>query len=420
MTRQLITDNVYLTYVPSEKFKTSFFSAQMIMPLARETAALNALLVNVLSRGTARFPDMESLGRELDLLYGARLEPAVRRKAENQLFGFIASCIDDKYLTTGEKLLEPLTGLMGEMLCFPTLQDGCLSTEYTDSERANLADLIRSDINDKRTYAARRLREVMFAGEPYGVNRLGSAEDVEAITAENLDRHYRAILPKVRLEIFYCGSAPEDRVKGAFRRAFSRLPRAGTLELASVTRRPAPEKRRLVTEEMDVSQGKLCIGFRTDSADHPASMLMNTMFGGSSNSKLFLNVREKLSLCYYAGSSYDRRKGTLMVSSGIEAANYDPAVNEIMAQLDALKRGDWEDWELTGAKSYLRSSLRSAEDSPASLEDFVLGQAISGDTETMQELSEAIQAVTPERIMAAAEAVRPDTIYFLKGKESET
>lgn len=419
MTRQLLTDNVYLTYVPSDKFKTGFLSAQMAVPLARETAGRNALLVNVLSRGTSRCPDMDALGRELDMLYGARLDPTVRRKGENQIFGFVASCIDDKYLSGGEQLLEPLAGLMGEMLCFPALRDGRLNPEYVESEQANLIDLIRSDVNDKRSYAARRLREEMFAGEPFGVNRLGSAEDVEAITPEDLDRHYRTILPQARLELFYCGSAPEERVSAAYRQALRALPRAGMLEPAATSRRAAPDEPRLVTEELDVTQGKLCIGYRTDSPDEHATIVANAMFGGSSNSKLFLNVREKLSLCYYAGSSYDREKGALMVSSGIEFENYGRAMTEIAAQLEAIQRGDWEDWEFTGAKSYLLNNFRSMEDFASSLESYLLFQAVSGSKETLGQLMEAVEAVTPERVMEAAKAIRPDTIYFLKGKEAQ-
>ena len=292
MTRQLLMDNVYLTYVPSEKFKTGFLSAQMAAPLDRETAPRNALLVNVLNRGTVRCPDMAAIGRELDLLYGARLEPAVRKKGENQLFGFMASCVDDRFLPQGEKLLEKLTDLLGEFFCNPVTRGGRLLEEYVSSERDNLADLIRSDINDKRSYAARRLLETMCAGERYGVGRMGAAPDVEKISLQKLNSYYRDILPRGRLELFYCGSAPEKRVAGAFSRAFAALPRQGSLEPAVTVRQSAREPVQVIEEEMDVSQGKLCIGCRTDSADMPATMLMNAMFGGTSNSKLFLNVRE--------------------------------------------------------------------------------------------------------------------------------
>ena len=419
MTRQLLTDNVYLTYIPSEKFKTSFLSAQMAAPLDKETAGRNALLVNVLNRGTVRCPDMAAIGRELDMLYGARLEPTVRKKGENQLFGFVASCVDDRFLPKGEKLLEKLTDLLGEFCCNPITRGGRLLEEYVESERENLADLIRSDINDKRSYAARRLLEEMCAGERYGVGRMGAAKDVEKISFQKLNSYYLDILPKGRLELFYCGSAPEKRVAGAFTRAFAALPRQGGLEPAATIRRPAREPFQVVVDEMDVSQGKLCIGFRTDSADIPATMLMNAMFGGTSNSKLFLNVREKLSLCYYAGSAYHRLKGLITVSSGIEFENYDRAVEEIFRQLEALQKGEWEDWELTGARESLLSSLRTMEDSPSSLEDFIVGQAAAGSDETIPGLITALQGVTPQRIREAAQAVKPDTIYFLKGKEAQ-
>lgn len=417
MARQMLMDNVYLTHIPSEKFKTAFFSAQLVMPLRKETAGRNALLVNVLSRGTLRFPDMGALSAHLDRLYGARLEPTVRKKGENQVFGFVASCVDERFLP-GERLLEPMADLLGELFLSPATRNGRLRGDYVDSERANLADLIRSDINDKRLYAARRLLEEMCAGEPYGLSRLGTAREVERISLQRLNSHYQAILPAARLELFYCGAAPEKRVAGAFTRAFAALPRQGAVEPAATTRRPAPEQCRVVEETMDVGQAKLGMGFRTDSRDMPAVMVMNSMFGGTSNSKLFLNVREKLSLCYYAGSTYHRSKGLVTVSSGIEAANYERAVAEILAQLEALKEGRWEDWEFQGARSSLRNSLLSLEDSAAGLEDFAVGQAAVGGDESIPLLLEAVSAVTPERVREAAASLKSDTIYFLKGKEA--
>ncbi len=418
MTRQKIMDNVYLTYIPSEKFKTSLLSAQLVVPLARETAGLNALLVNVLSRGTVSCPDLAALGRKLDMLYGARVESVVRKKGENQVFGFLASCVDDRYLPAGERLLEPLADLLGELFLSPATRNGRLRNDYLVGERDNLVDLIRSVINDKRAYAARRLMEEMCAGEPYGVDRLGDPREVEKISLQKLNTHYQTILPQARLELYYCGSAPEKRVVGTFTRAFAALPRQGELEPAPTLLCPAPEKVRVVEEAMDVTQGKLCLGFRTDSRDTAATMLMNSMFGGSSNAKLFLNVREKLSLCYYASSTYHRKKGLITVSSGIDCANYQRALDEICAQLDALRRGEWEDWELQGARSGLMNALRSMEDSAGAMEDFTMGQMAAGSDETLPGLMDAISAVTPERIREAAEAVRPDTIYFLKGKEA--
>ncbi len=418
MTRQMLMDNVYLTCVPSEKFKTSFLSAQMAAPLEQETAGYNALLVNVLSRGSVRFSDISAIGRELDMLYGARLDPTVRKIGENQLLGFVASGVDDRFLPKGEKLLEKLADLLGEFWCSPATRGGRLLEEYVESERKNLADLIRSDVNDKRAYAARRLLEEMCAGERYGVRRLGTPESVEKIQPRRLNSHYREMLSRGRLELFYCGSARPERVRGAFLRAFAPLPRqGGGIEPAPTVRRPAREQPRVVTEEMDVSQGKLCIGCRTSSGDRAATMLMNAMLGGATTSKLFVNVREKLSLCYYAGSTYHRLKGLITISSGIEPENYARAVEEITGQLETLQRGEWEDWELEGARQSLLSSLRSVEDSISAMEDFTVGQAVSNGEETVPGLIAAIDAVTPLRVREAAEAVKADTIYFLKGRE---
>lgn len=419
MTRQCLMDNVYLTYVPSEKFKTSFMSAQMVVPMTRETSALNALLVNVLSRGTVRFPDMAAISRHLDSLYGARMEPVVRRKGENQVFGFLASCVDDRLLPGGERVLEPLADLLGELFTAPATKNGRLNGEYLQSERANLLDLIRSEINDKHAYASFRLLEEMCAGEAYGLRRLGSAEDVEKISLQKLNRYYLSVLPKARLELYYCGAASRKRVEGMFRRAFAALPRHGKMDISPTIRKDAPEVCRVIEETMDVTQGKLCIGFRTTSRDSAATMLMNTMFGGAGKSKLYMNVREKLSLCYYAGSANHWKKGIITVSAGIDFKNYQRTVDEILAQLEALKDGDWEDWELESARSALRSSFRTTEDSAGAMEDFMMGQIATNGEETLPGLLAAIEEVTPERIRAAASCVKADTIYFLRGKEAQ-
>ena len=221
-----------------------------------------------------------------------------------------------------------------------------------------------------------------------------------------------------RLELFYCGSAECHRVEEALLTAFSSLTRGPQTEPEPPRRFAAPSQPRLVTEEMDVTQGKLSMGFRCDTDDEPAMILANLMFGGSSNSKLFLNVREKLSLCYYASSTYVRSKGILTVSSGIETADYDRAEAEILRQLDEIRQGLWEDWELTAARESLLSALQALGDSQGALENYYLGLAATGRRETPEEMAALLRQVTPERIRAAAQSVQLDTIYFLKGKEA--
>lgn len=419
MERRKLADNIYLTWVPSEKFKTSCLSAQWITPLSQETAGQNALLVNVLSRGTARYPDVTAISRWLDRLYGATLEPVVRCMGDKHVTGFIASCVDDRLVPEKEQLLEPLCALMGEMFCAPVMVRGTFNKEYVYSERMNLTDLIRSEINQKSAYAYRRMLEKMCAGEPLGIGRLGKAWQVERISASSLFRYYHTLLPSARIELYYGGYAPRERVEAAFGEAFAALPRGVPWEESTpALPKPPPKICRRIVETKEVSQGDLVIGFRVLSQDIPANMLLNAMFGGTPTSRLFLQVRESLSLCYYIDSSYYRRHGVLTVSAGIAFEQYDRTVQEIVSQLETLQTGDWADWELESARSSLRNAFRMGMESLRSWENFIMGELATGGTHTMSSLLADIELVTEERVRAAAHSVKLDTVYFLKGGET--
>ena len=419
VTRTKLADGVYLTYLPARKFKTSLLSAQFVTPITKETAAAYALLPAVLRRGTVTYPDMGAMATHLDQLYGARIDYTIRKKGENQCIGFVASLIDDSYALGGEKLLEPIAALLGELICDPVTKHGRFIPAYFESEKTNLIDAIRSLINDKKDYADSRLLREMCAGEAYGIPRLGDEADVEKLQPKKLYAHYKELISTSRLELFYSGSASQKRVEQALLSAFSTLPRDVVREIAVPQDHIARTEVLRIEDEMDVTQGKLGMGFSCGSDDSAALLLGNTLFGGSSNSKLFLNVREKLSLCYYASSLYHRQKGLITVSSGIEFENFQKAYDEIMAQLDAVRKGDLEDWELDGAKSTLLNAYASMGDSQGKLENFYLGQAATGQSETPEELAKQMQDVTPERIFSAMDTVQLDTVYFLRGKEAE-
>ena len=419
MTRTQLAGGVYLTHLPAKKFKTSLLSAQFVVPLRWETASANALIGAILRRGTAACPDMGGLSARLDKLYGARIDNTVRKKGEAQCVGFVASLIDDCFAPGGERLLEPAAALLGELICRPVTRDGLFLEEYFESEKTNLTDAIRSILNDKRAYADSRLLQEMCTGEPYGVPRLGNEQITAALHPQLLFEAYRRLIAASRLELFYSGSAERERVEDALRSALADLPREGIEPPPETRPHPAPEEPRLVTERLDVTQGKLGMGFSCGSEDTAALLLGNTLFGGSSNSKLFLNVREKLSLCYYASSVYHRQKGLITVSSGIEFENYQRAYDEILAQLEAVRTGDLEDWELEAARSTLLNAYASMGDSQGKLENFWLGQTATGRDESPEELADQVRGVTLERILQAMSTVKPDTVYFLQGKEAE-
>ena len=417
-TRIQLGSGIYLTYLPARKFKTSLLSAQFVTPLRQETAAAYAVLPAILRRGTVRDPDLGALAARLDRLYGASVDYTVRKQGENQCVGFVASFIDDSFLPDGEQLLEPVAELVGELLCDPVTERGRFVSSYFDSERTNLVDAIRSQMNDKREYAYARLLQEMCSGEAYGLSRLGDEESAQRLQMPKLHALYGELLSTARLELIYSGSADLERVERALSAALAPLPRDGIRDIAMAAPHRARAEVKQVEEAMDVTQGKLSMGFACGSDDYAAMLMGNTLFGGSSNSRLFLNVREKLSLCYYASSAYHRQKRLITVSSGIEFQNYQKAYDEIMAQLGAVQRGELEDWELEGARSTLLNAYASMGDSQGKLENFYLGQAATGQEDTPELLAEQVRQVTAERIFDAMKTVSLDTVYFLKGKET--
>ena len=439
--RREIMQDVFLTYLPAQRFKTSRMTVQLIAPLQKDGSVLIEMIaerckkrflrrsISVVGEEelpcrrstrpwrTVRCPDMESLSAALDTLYGANIDYTVRKKGERQCVGFAAGFIDDAFTPHGEKLLEPVSAMLGELLLDPVTHGGRFLSSYVESEKANLIDAIRGLKNDKRDWADIRLMQEMCAGEPYSVLRLGDEETAGRITNQSLYVHGQALMASSRVEVIYCGSAEAQRVEDAVLTALAALPRGAQTALPEVQRIQAPDTPRRIVETMDGTQGKLAMGYRCSSDDYPAMVLANLIFGGTSNSKLFLNVRERLSLCYYASSSYARSKNILTVSSGVETADFERAEAEIGRQLQAVQQGDWEDWEQEGALQAIRASLLSLSDSQGALENFYLGQIAAGVEETPEELAAALEQVTKERIVAAAQTVKPDTVYFLRGKE---
>ena len=418
MERKMLFPGVYLTAIQTDKFKTACISLNLLRPLSAEEASLNALLPDVLLRGTMTCPDMEAISARLDTLYGASLDGMTRKRGEVQTVSFLADFLEDSL--AGEPVLAEMTDFLGDILLNPLLVDGCFSEEFVAGEKQNLINAIESEINDKRTYSSARLIQIMCADESYGVNRLGTVQAVSAITAPELTAHWKKVLAQSRMEIFYMGSAAPDTVSSLLRHALRELPRGEPVPVRTEVRRQAAPLK-TVTESMEVTQGKLVLGLRTGCCsadpDYPALIFLTTLFGSGVSSKLFRNVREKLSLCYYASASVDRNKGIMLISSGIESENYETAKSAILDELEACKAGNITDDEMEKARRYLLSSYASALDSPGSLESWYIGRAVEESDLTIQEEAALLAEITREDVVAASSKIQLDSIYFLKGAE---
>lgn len=421
---------VELTVVQTGKFKSATLSAMFLVPLTKETAAANALVPYILRRGTERYPTMGEISVKLEELYGGTLDPAVMKRGETQCVGLVSGFLDDAYALEPGSNLQEAAGLLAEMLLHPVTENGAFQDEYVSGERDKLVQAIRAAVNDKRQYAMRRLLQEMCRDERYGEEALGSEESMAAVTAQDAWVAYQNLLKHARLHLFYCGTADAEAVKEALAGLMEAVHalQEGAAEPLTCDVRPDPQRGETVVEKMDVTQGKLALGFRTggvrltegDRAEYAALTVMNALYGGTATSKLFMNVREKLSLCYYASSALENLKGVMVVSSGVEFDNMDRAQREILDQLEAIQKGDFTDEELESARQAVVNVYKSAIDSRARLESHYQTVAVSGVEVSLQELAQEAERVTRERVIAVAQKVKLDTVYRMVGKEEQS
>lgn len=408
---------VTLRCFADHRFHQGCLSFQLVRPMDQKEAAANAIIPAILLRGTRDCPDLRAITFRLDELYGASAGTLVRRVGDYQTTGLYCGFIEDRFAMPGDRVLEPMLDFLRQLLLEPVMEDGGFCRSFVESEKKNLIATIESELNDKQVYAMNQLLKTMCKADSYGVPRLGDVESVRAIAPRSLYDHYQRILRESRVDIFYVGSAPADRVAELLKpildginRNYVNLPDQTDFCDAGGAHR---------TEQMDVTQGKLCLGYVTPitnrSDDFVVMQVLNTIFGAGMTSKLFMNVREKLSLCYSIGSGYYGAKGIVTVSAGIDFDKEQQTRAEIQRQLDACCRGEITEEELNSAKEALLSSLRGTHDSPGAIEGYYATAALSGVHRDPESHMAAIRAVTAEQVAQAARTLTLHSTYFLRG-----
>lgn len=401
------------------RFKQGCLSLHWVAPMCEDYSAMNALIPSVLLRGTVPHPDLRAITARLDDLYGAAVSPMSRRVGDYQASGLYLSFMDDRFALPGDRVLEGTVDFLAELLQKPLTEGSGFLPEYVESEKKNLISTIQADRNDKRIYAMGRLLKIMCREDSFGLPRLGEPEQVAAIQPDTLYRHFRNMLESAPLEIFYVGSREGSDLADLLRSRLNLAARETTLPPQTGFHSCPGEN---VTETMDVAQGKLCMGFVTPiilkSPQYPAMQVLNVLYGGGMTSKLFQNVREKLSLCYSVGSSYYGSKGILTVSAGIDFDKEADAREEILRQLQLCREGTITQEELVSAREALISSLRAVPDSAGSIESYCFTAILSGKDPSPENAIQAIRDVTLEQVVEAAKTLTLHSTYFLKGGQA--
>ena len=415
--RTPLQEGVTLNTVTTDRFKTAFLTVNLFVPLKKETASAYSLLTDVLMRGTETYPTMQALNQRQDTLFSLGLGAFVQKKGESQIATFELTAIDDRFAFDGTPVLAEGMKLLSDLLFRPVTENGVFKKEYVEQEKENLSDDIRGRINNKTAYARNRCVEIMCEGEAYAVDHGGDLEDIAAITPESLWQSYKELLASAKVEIFYVGCKSHEELETLCKANLPFAPRVA--EFPVTTPGALPAEPRTVTEQMRISQCKMTLGFRTEytlqKGNLPAMTMFNEVFGGSPNSRLFMNVREKQSLCYYCSSFPDGLKGLLMVVSGIEQKNKQKTLDAVLEQLEDIRSGNVTEQEMENARRSLRNGYREITDSPAAISSWYLGRISTGKYESPEDAILSMEKVTAEDVIKVARDIRLDTVYFLEG-----
>ena len=413
-----LNENISLTFIPMTKLKTTSVGIYLGRELNKKEASLNAVLPYVLIKGCKEAKNASEISKYLQNLYGAKLYTGVNKRGDNQFINFEGEVISDRFTPNGEKLLSSLLKLMLSIIFEPLTKDGAFLPDITEREKVNCINKIKGLINDKRRYANKRCLEEMFSGENFSVSEYGYEDEIEKITPECLYEHYKNIIGSSVINIFISGDLNIHEIKSEIENIISSISFNPVLLKTPEIIKKCGEKHE-ITETTDIVQGKLSIGFRTNikacDEDFWALVVANNIYGGGLGSKLFNNVREKLSLAYYASTTIDRYKGFMLLNAGIAFEKLDEAKNEIFFQLEEMKNGKITDDEMNNAKSEIVNSLNSCYDDQNALASYYMGNIIAGVNVTLEEYKENIMKVTKEQVVAVSKKLEPDTIYFLKG-----
>lgn len=423
MIRTRIADNVYMNYIPQTRFKANYLTMNFLTPLDWQTAANNALIPRILSQGCKAYSGSIALAERLQSLYNLSLSRnRVFKRGEIQVICQSAWMLDNSMVPDNTDVLGGALEMMGELWFNPMTVEAGFVSSFVDHAKKDTVDGIRALINNKNNYAPYRCNQEMCRGERYGIPVVGSVENVQVATPESIYNAYQDLLRGAQCEIYYVGRGGEDRIAHKFADLFSGVMRTKSETLSTEVIRDVKSVRE-VTENQPVQQGKLSLGFRTGLTEadggRAVMLMMNEIYGSGPVSKLFMNVREKLGLCYYCSSAMDLIKGTMMVNCGIDPAKKEVAQAEILHQLDEVRQMHITDAEFDAAKKSLRSAIKQVYDEPASMEMWWMGRMLSGREVTPEEEIVNIESITKAEVASAAEKIQLDTVYFMNGTGGE-
>lgn len=422
-TEKEIKKGIKLHLIETEKFKTNLIAIFLSMPITRENVTKNSLLSSVLRRGSMNMQTSAEISKELEEMYGAAFDNGLDKTGDNHILKFYIETINDNFIPqSDENMLKTGIEKLLELVFNPLVKNEAFDQEYVKQEKENIKRIIQGKPDNKARYAFDRCIEEMYKDKPYGLYKYGYIEDLENLNEKNLYEYYKKMISECKIDILVSGKIDQNTLKILEENEnIQKLQeREAKIIIKSIEKKKEIEEHEVI-EEMDVTQGKVVIGVDLNLEDEEqkySALVYNAILGGSANSKMFQEVREKASLAYTAGSNYVRYKSNIFIKCGIEIKNYQKAIEIIRKQLEDMKNGVFTDEDISNAKKGILSGIKSIDDEQDTELTYVFGQELSNDKTTLDEYAKKVQNVSREDIVKIANSIRINTIYFLKNNEA--
>lgn len=415
-----LKQGISLHEIQTNKFKTNLVSVFLSTPLDRENVTKNALLAAVLRRGTKSMPSQEIISEKLEEMYGALFNCGIEKIGDNHTLKFYLEAINDNFLPNNESILEETIKVLLEIVFNPYVENDTFKEQYVEGEKQNLKQIIEGKIDNKGMYALERTIEEMYKDEPYGLYKYGYVEDLSKITAKDLYEYYKELIKTSKIDIFVSGDVDASVVENLKQNEILNNLNEREPKLIDITEKKDIEQIKNIQDKMDVTQGKLVLGFDVMEKGEDVSywaMLYNAILGGGANSKLFQNVREKNGLAYTCGSNYIKRKQTIFARAGIEIKNYEKALKLIKEQIEEIKNGNFTDEDLNNAKNLIIASIEAIPEEQDTEITYYFGGELQGKIIEVEDYMQKVQNVSKDDILKIAKTIRLNTIYFLTARE---
>ena len=414
-----IKKGIKLHTIKTDKFKTNLIAVFLSKKLERENVTKNALIPAILRRGSKILKTQEEISKTLEEMYGASFDCGIDKTGDNQVIRFYIETVNDNYLPKKENNLEKSIQTLLEIVFNPYEENGKFKKDYINQEKENMKKRIESRKDNKARYSLDRCIEEMYKDKPYGLYKLGYSKDLEKIDEENLYSYYKDLINTCKIDIFVSGPIDENIIKILKEDKIlnSLNEREAEYNKLELEQKKKIEKENIVIEKMEVTQGKLLVGLDVDINDNKSkaiAMVYNNILGGSANSKMFQNVREKAHLAYVANSMYYKYKGNIIVNSGIEISNYEKALELIKKQIEDMENGEFTKEEVENAKKGIISAIKTINDEQDSIIIYYFGQELTNTNVSVEQYMDEILSVSYEDVKNIAKKVYINTIYFLR------